>query len=73
MSDPELLKRLEEFMREPRTMRAICDEFNITRPSAVFWVALIAGDKTCRIETGDTREGAVGPRSKTWKVVRDTL
>lgn len=70
MSDPELLKRLADFMREPRTMRAICAEFHITRPSAVFWVALIAGDKSYRIETGDTREGAAGPRSKTWKAVR---
>lgn len=70
MSDPEVLKRLVDFMREPRTMRAICDEFRITRPSAVFWVALIAGDKAFNIETGDTREGAAGPRSKTWKAIR---
>lgn len=71
MSDPELLKRLAEFMREPRTMKAICVEFHITRPSAVFWVALIAGDKAYRIEVGDAREGLAGPRSKTWKAVRN--
>lgn len=67
MTDQNLLLRIAEFMSLPRTMRAVCTEFQITRPTAVLWVGLLASDHGYTIHVADMREGKAGPRSKTYQ------
>lgn len=70
MTDTELRDRLVAFLALPRTLAALCAEFKVTRPTAVLWVGLVAGEPGYGLEVGEAREGARGPRSKTWKIFR---
>jgi hypothetical protein len=64
MKDDELI----ELLQKPTTIRAICDKFKITKPTAQAWIARLITEFNCRLVVSRQREGKRGPASKAYQI-----
>lgn len=71
-TEDDTLKRVLEFLAVPRTAKAICSHFKITRPTAMFWIGYLATEPGCRLVKDLKKEGKRGPAARTFQIVRSS-
>jgi transposase len=66
--NPDLEKLAAALRAEPLTVRDVCERFNVSKPTALAWIARLTTELGLHVQTDRRRDGSRGPLSKTYKV-----